>query len=586
MPADRQDSSLALRSAEAVRRAFEAYWHAFTLITLRAKPRFENRDWHGLQRDANERLALYPQAVTHAARGVRQILGTRADDKGLWARMRAAYAADILGMPNAELAETFFNSVTRRTFTTVGVDTHIEFVDWTQPPRGDDPAETLYRVFRREADTASVVRDILRAYPFQTRYENIKLDAHLAGDEIDAQWRAEHGDRPIDEIQILAPVFFRDQRAYLVGRVRGGGAHMPLVLALVNTSMGLILDAALTTEDEVSIVFSFTRAYFHVGVDDPSGVIRFLASIMPSKPVAELYTAVGCNKHGKTELYRALLRHLHQSHDRFEIAPGDAGLVMVVFTLPSYDVVFKVIRDRIPPPKTVARGDVMRKYELVFQHDRAGRLIDAAEFENLVLARDRFREDLLDELTSSAGLSVIVKGDRVDIRHVYTERRVTPLNLYLRRADETAAADAAVDYGQAIKDLAATNIFPGDLLLKNFGVTRHGRVVFYDYDELTLLNDCAFRDFPESPHDEDELRAEPWFHVGENDIFPQEFVRFLGLSGVARARFLDRHADLFDAEFWRGMQARHRAGEVVDIRPYRRRRRLRLKPGVPAGAGG
>src|SRR6185503_2509662 len=112
---------------------------------------------------------------------------------------------------------------------------------------------------------------------------------------------------------------------------------------------------------------------------------------------------------------------------------------------------------------------------------------------------------------------------------LYTERRMTPLNLYLREVDSRHAQDAIVDYGEAIKDLARTNIFPGDMLLKNFGVTRHRRVIFYDYDELCLLTTCHFRDLPAARDDLEETGAEPWYYVGPHDIFPEEFLTFLGL---------------------------------------------------------
>ncbi|MGH9577576.1 MAG: bifunctional isocitrate dehydrogenase kinase/phosphatase, partial [Terriglobales bacterium] len=326
-----------------------------------------------------------------------------------------------------------------------------------------------------------------------------------------------------------------------------------------------------------SIVFSFTHSYFHVEVERPHEVIHFLKSIMPLKRVAELYIALGENKHGKTELYRDLLRQLERSTDRFEIAPGDPGMVMVVFTLPSYDVVFKVIRDKIPFPKTTTRRDVLKKYQLVFNHDRAGRLADAQEFEHLAFARDRFSEALLADLMETAADSVVVGDGQVVIKHLYTQRRMTPLNLYLRDAEEGAAREVAVEYGQAIKDLAATNIFPGDLLLKNFGVTRHGRVAFYDYDELCALTDCNFRDMPEPRDVEEELASEPWFYVGDGDLFPEEFITFMGLQGTVREVFLQMHGDLLSAEFWRKMQERHSAGEVIDIFPYREGRRLRAK---------
>ncbi len=343
---------------------------------------------------------------------------------------------------------------------------------------------------------------------------------------------------------------------------------MPLTLALQHTAGGIDVDAVLLSADEVSIIFSFTRSYFHVEVHRPRDLVMFLKSIMPRKPIAELYIAIGYNKHGKTELYRDLIRHIETSTDKFEIAPGDRGMVMSVFTLPSFDVVFKVIRDRFAYPKTSSRRDVMDRYQLVFKHDRAGRLADVQEFEHLAFARERFSADLLAELAGEAAETVAIGTRMVEIKHVYVERRMTPLNLYIREAKLGDACNAIVDYGQAVRDLAATNIFPGDMLLKNFGVTRHGRVVFYDYDELCLVTDCNFRELPVASDEADEFGGEPWFYVGPSDIFPEEFINFMGLGGELRETFLKAHGEILTAQYWHGIQARHRAGELLDIIPY------------------
>ena len=310
-------------------------------------------------------------------------------------------------------------------------------------------------------------------------------------------------------------------------------------------------------------------------IDEPAPAVHFLHELMPGKPVAELYAALGHHRHGKTGLYRDLVRHLATCDDEFELARGERGLVMAVFTLPSYDVVFKVIRDRFGEPKTMTRETVLAKYQIVFRHDRAGRLVDAQAFEHLRFDRARFSAPVLEELQRTAASSLRVERDTVTLRHLYTERRLTPLDVYLREASVEATRAAALDYGQAIRDLAATNIFTGDLLLKNFGVTRHGRVVFYDYDELALLTDCHFRELPEPTCQEEETASEPWYYVGENDIFPEELLRFMGLRGEAMDAFLAVHADLLRVPFWRDMQARLRAGEIVEVFPYPAERRLR-----------
>ncbi len=574
---DQDNGSPARRCAEAIQHAFDTYQRDFKEITRRARSRFERQEWRGMQQDARERLDLYSRVITQIVGDVRRILGDSTQDRTLSARMKAGYTQSIARRTDFELAETFFNSVTRRIFATVGVDPKIEYVDSDFDTPSSPPHEPVYRTYVRRGAVVALVKDILADYSFSVAYEEIARDARSVAGQIEAQWQVVAGGRPIEAIEVLTPIFYRNKGAYLMGRIRGGNRLMPLALALLNTGQYIVVDAALLTEDEVSIVFSFTHSYFHVEVERPHDVIHFLKSLMPLKRVAELYIALGYNKHGKTELYRDLLRHLARSTDRFETAPGDPGMVMMVFTLPSYDVVFKVIRDKIPFPKTTTRRDVLRKYQLVFNHDRAGRLADAQEFEHLAFARDRFSEALLAELMDTAADSVSVGDGQVIIKHLYTQRRMTPLNLYLRDAKGAAAANAALEYGQAIKDLAATNIFPGDLLLKNFGVTRHGRVAFYDYDELCALTDCNFREMPQPRDLDEELASEPWFYVGDGDLFPEEFITFMGLQGSVREVFLQFHRDLLSTEFWRKMQERHTAGEVIDIFPYRETRRLRTK---------
>jgi isocitrate dehydrogenase kinase/phosphatase len=357
---------------------------------------------------------------------------------------------------------------------------------------------------------------------------------------------------------------------------------VPLVLALRNEPEGILVDAVLLTENEVSILFSFTRSYFHVDVARPYDLVRFLRRLMPRKRVAELYISIGQNKHGKTELYRDLLRHLHATDEQFEHATGTKGLVMIVFTMPGYDDVFKIIRDTFPPPKRTTRRAIMDKYRLVFQHDRAGRLMDVQDFQHLEFDRSRFTEELLDELVGEASATVRIQGESVIVSHVYVERRIVPLDVYVKDAIPAAAASAVIDYGQAIKDLASTNIFPGDLLVKNFGVTRHGRVVFYDYDELSSLLDVRFREVPEPRDEYDAMSADPWYSVSDRDVFPEEHEQFLGLTADLRSAFADTHGDLFRPEPWQRIQERIRAGELIEVFPYTETARL---PGSPDSRG-
>ncbi|HSM73147.1 MAG TPA: bifunctional isocitrate dehydrogenase kinase/phosphatase, partial [Desulfobacterales bacterium] len=377
-------------------------------------------------------------------------------------------------------------------------------------------------------------------------------------------------------LEVVRSVFYREMGAYLVGRLVTDRGEVPMALALLHPPGGIVVDAVLLTETAVSILFSFTRSYFHVDVPRPAEMVRFLRTLLPFKPLAELYISLGFDKHGKTVLYRDLLANTTVCGQPFRVSRGKRGLVMVVFDMPSYDMVFKLIRDRIAHPKETTRRKVIASYDFVFKHDRAGRLLDAQSFEHLQFDHACFDAPLLAELARSAARTVRIQADRVVIGHVYLERRVTPLDLYLQTASPEAARAVAVDYGNAIKDLARINIFPGDLLLKNFGVTRHGRVVFYDYDELCPLIACNFRRKPPSRRYEDEMAAEPWFAVGEADVFPEEFRPYLGLSGPLEAEFMAHHADLFDIDFWRQTQARIRSGERIHIFPYAAD--LRLQP--------
>lgn len=563
------DSRLANLGARAILEAFEAYHEGFKAVTRRAARRFVERDWPGLQADADERPDVRARELRAAVEALRALLGDRLDDRSLWASIKAVYSSSMAAREDWEIGETFYNSVTRRLFATVGVDPHIEFVDtdFSRPPT---PApHPIFRSFAPEGTVSGLLERVLASFWPRGDFEDLARDVALAAGRVEEAARALGFPSPPNAVEVLDPVFFRGKGAYLVGRVTWNGGFVPLVLALLNAAEGLIVDAVLTDENDVSILFSFTRSYFHVETERPHDVVLFLKSIIPLKRIAELYIAIGYHKQGKTELYRDLLRHLETSADRFEIAPGERGMVMTVMTLPSYDIVFKIIKDRFDEPKTTTRDEVMAKYRLVFTHDRAGRLLDAQEYEHLQFDRSRFAPELLEELARAASQTVLVEDDHVHIRHLYMERRLTPLNLFLRQADEAAARTAVIDYGYLFKDLASANIFPGDILLKNFGVTRHGRVVSYDYDELSLLSECVFRELPRPRDDEEAWGSEPWFYVGPNDLFPEEFRTFLGLGERWLAVLQQHHPWLFEAAWWRRMQERHRAGEVIHIFPYR-----------------
>jgi isocitrate dehydrogenase kinase/phosphatase len=566
-------SARARRHARVIADAFADFQAQFRAITHRARQRFEARDWHGGRDDAKARLTLYRRLVGHVEAATREALGDRLHDKPLWGQIRAAYSERIGSRCDAELAETFFNSITRRIFTTVGVDPSIEFVTTAidAPPAPDAP---VTRLFERDGSLAALFDRILAAYAHDAPYAHRRRDAVALATFVPDRLRRHGCTAAIDCIELVRSVFYRGIGAYLVGCMHVGSHRRPLAIALHHPLEGVLVDAALVTEDDVSILFSFARSYFRVQAAHPHALVQFLKRILPRKRIAELYIAIGYNRHGKTELYRDLLHHFSTTDDQFERAPGQRGMVMIVFTMPSYDMVFKIIKDRFDYPKTATKQSVKQRYDLVFQHDRAGRLVDAQEFEYLRLSRHLFADALLDELTDVAGHTVRVTADRVVIDHAYVERRVTPLDLYLRAQPAGRAKAALLEYGQAIKDLARTNIFPGDLLLKNFGVTRHGRVVFYDYDELCFLTDCIFRRKPTPRTHAEEMAHDAWFYVGPDDVFPEEFRTVLGLDADLMAALDARHGDLFAPDFWSQTKERVEEGAILPILPYPADRRL------------
>jgi len=565
-------SDLAVRCAKTTQQAFLEYQARFNAITQRARELFLARDWVTSFDDAAERLRFYNDVLDDLTDRIKNLMGVHLKEHKAWARTKLTYSSIIANSLAWEIAETFFNSLTRRVFSTDGVDQAIEFVDtdFDAPPM---PTQVdLARIYRGNS-----LPDLLLTALTDSFSEDCWSDLRATVESAAARIEESSGKniaRP--ELEIIPTVFYRGRGAYLIGRVLSGGEFsLPIALCLQHENeRGITLDAVLYGDVDLAILFSFTRSYFRVATECPYALVRYLRQLMPHKHLIDLYNAIGFHRHGKTEFYRDFIAHLRRSSDRFVNAEGVPGMVMVVFTLPSYDVVFKLIKDRFDFPKDSTREKVMQRYRLVFEHDRAGRLVEAHEFEHLRIARDRFQPALVDELLSDAPSIVKIDGDDVLIAHAYVERRIRPLNLFFKQCDPDAAAAAGRDYGQSIKDLAASNIFPGDLLTKNFGVTRHGRVVFYDYDELCFLTDCNFRDLPVATTPEEEMAAEPWFSVRQNDIFPEEFLQFLSFPDSALLALLEYHGELFRPDFWRTMQQRISDGEIPEIFPYRPERRL------------
>jgi isocitrate dehydrogenase kinase/phosphatase len=531
---------------------FRSYNEEFGRITRRAARNFLAEDWLAAQRDAIERIELYEQRVARCVAAVGGELQARRTEVAGWTEIKCAYGKLIARRPDSDFYSTFFNSVTRDLFGTVGVNKDVEFC---ATGAGRASGSVPIRVYHVAGSLPTAVRDILADLPFGERIVDLDGAVHRISAEIGRYFATGRQSGAPESVELIEPVFYRGLQAFVVGRLIGDGAITPLVLAFTNQQKNVQIDAVMLSRAEVGSLFGYARSYFHVDLPVVSAAITLLRSFMPRKPVDELYTVLGRAKQGKTERYFALQRHLDKSIDSFVHAPGDRGLVMIVFTLPSHDLVFKVIRDKFGAPKNTTRAEVIERYQFVFRHDRAGRLVDAQEFKRLRLPRSRFMPALADELLQEAGESCRIEGDDLIVEHCYIERRLRPLNLFLREAEPAAAESAIIDYGNALRDLAASDVFPGDLLLKNFGVTSHGRVIFYDYDELCRVSDCVFRDLPHARSEEEEASAEPWFHCGPRDVFPEQWLPFLCIPPALSEVFKRHHATLLTASWWRAQAA-------------------------------
>jgi len=531
---------------------FRLYNEEFGRITRRAAAHFLNEAWHAAQLDAVARIELYEIRVARCVAQLGEKLQSARCDLNHWVEIKRAYEILVARRPDGDFYHTFFNSVTRDLFGTVGVNRQVEFFETSV---GRASGAVPIRVYRVGASLPAAVREIIADLPFGAAMGNMDAAVHRISAEIGRFFHSGRYSGMPESIELIEPVFYRGMQAFVVGRLIADASLTPLVLEFTNRSLQVQVDAVMLSRAEVSSLFGYARSYFHVDLPVVSAAVTLLRSFMPRKPVDELYTVLGRAKQGKTERYYALQRHLDKSIDSFVHAPGERGLVMIVFTLPSHDLVFKVIRDSFGAPKTTTRAEVMERYQFVFRHDRAGRLVDAQEFKRLRLPRARFMPGLADELLRDASMSCRIEGEDLIIEHCYIERRLRPLNLFLREAEPAAAEAVILDYGNALKDLALCNVFPGDLLLKNFGVTGNGRVIFYDYDELCLLSDCNFRDLPQAQTDEEETSAEPWFYCGPHDVFPEQWLPFLSIPPHLKSIFMQHHSCLFTASWWRAQAA-------------------------------
>ncbi|TWG85240.1 isocitrate dehydrogenase kinase/phosphatase [Cupriavidus gilardii J11] len=586
-------SQIAYDVARTMLDGFDKHYRLFREVSHQAKLKFEAGDWLGLQQIQRDRIAFYNQRVHETTVTLQDEYDAENIEDGIWQQIKLHYIGLLTNHHQPELAETFFNSVCTRIlhrsyfnndFIFVRPAISTEYIENEESPMR--PTFRAYYPGSRDG-MADCFERIVHNFQLERPFEDLRRDIGYVVRAV-TETLGDFRIAPNFQIHVLSSLFFRNKSAFIIGRILNGDQTYPLAIPIVHAPSGrLALDTVLMRTEQLLILFSFTHSYFMVDMEIPSAYVTFLRDIMPRKPRAEIYTSLGLQKQGKNLFYRDFLHHLQHSSDRFIIAPGIRGLVMLVFTLPSYPYVFKVIKDFYPAPKETTRELVQSKYQLVKRHDRVGRMADTLEYSNVAFPLSRFDDALVRELEQHAPSMIEYQRardgtDEIVVRHVYIERRMTPLNIYLQEGSDEQVEHGILEYGNAIKELMAANIFPGDMLYKNFGVTRHGRVVFYDYDEIEYLTDCNIRRVPTPRNEEEEMSGEVWYSVGRHDIFPETFRTFLLGDARVRAAFLRHHADFFDPALWQGHKDRLLAGHVHDFYAYHANERFVNRYGNPA----
>ena len=565
----------AVAVAQVMLEGFDRHYGLFRYNAQQAKNRFESGHYQAIRRLASDRITFYDQRVTEACDRLSTTFGAEMLNEGVWPDVKKAYIMLLTDHRQPELAETFFNSVTTRLLAKEYFRNEYLFVRpavSTDYLDSDPPSYRIYYPKQRgiRKTLIDMAVDLGMACPWENIDRDLRLVLKAACHDLKRPFWAE-GDL---QIHVLRGLFFRNKGAYVIGRIMNDGEPIGFAAPILRNASGqLYLDTVIFDPEQISVLFSFARAYFMVDMEVPSAYVQFLRSMMPNKPKSELYTMLGLQKQGKTLFYRDFLHHLKHSTDRFCLAAGIEGLVMLVFTLPSFPYVFKIIKDK--RSKDVSREFIASKYQLVKLHDRAGRMADTWEYSNVDFPAERFESSLIEKIRAFAPKMLEMVDGREVIKHVYIERRMIPLNLYLEHATEQEVDHAVKEYGDAIRQLVAANIFPGDMLYKNFGMTRHRRVVFYDYDEIQYLTECNFRRIPPPRTPEDEMASEPWYNVGPNDVFPEEFEQFLLGQARLRKPFMKYHAELLQADYWSAQQQRIRNGILDDVFPYPEELRFR-----------
>ena len=569
---------IASKLARSVFAGFEAMFSQFLNITLGAQSRFEQRQYHSVQSAMRERLQVYEREVKNVSEAVRVIAYAELTCPQTWQLAKNIYGDMVQNHENKPIAHTFFNS----TFGAIWDDKKIRTVHlfvlkakYRSEPRS---YESLVSRVSLHNGFNNAVKTLITNQVFRVPFSHLELD--VATLQSTLMQGAKQQCKQVYElinlndgyIEYANSLFFRNKACYLIGRcIAKNGDNMPFAIAILNTDEGLKLDAVMMGADQLSLLFGFARTYFMVDTDKPARYVDYLSVLMPHKQRFELFNAIGFIKHAKTEFYRYKVDTTKNSPANFKYvtAPGTPGMVMLVFTIEGLDYVYKVIKDKFSAPKTATKAQVIDKYNFVKQADRVGRLVDTHEFRYLAFDLSRFSEELLEQMKSQIGSSIVISGKALILKHVYVERKMTPLNLYINQCDNKTLERVMHDYGKAIKELAGANIFPGDMLMKNFGVTRWGRVVFYDFDEICPLTDCNFRDVPQTQNALEELSSNSYFDIAENDIFPSQFKVFFSANEVAFNYFNNEHSNLFLATFWQDCQQQVHNGYLPDVYPYK-----------------
>lgn len=559
------DTQLVKKVAYQILAHFDKSYRWFTRITRGAQERFEQGKWKETQVASKERITIYEQSLSDTVAEIYHLTAVHKKDEVFWQQLKRVFAQQLEGHPQFELAETFYNSVIGRLFKHHKIDNSLMFVLPSRCYLPGQDREKVVNSFDTTTTVAEMYRSIFKRYRYNIPFEN--YDRDMQNLEVALRKRLNKAQlASVHTVEILKPTFYRGKAAYLIGRICMPEETLPFVISLQRSDNGqLFVDALLTERKDLSVTFGFARSYFMADTQNPAEVAAFLQELLPNKKHFELYMALGHYKHGKTVFYRNFLQHMDDSNDKFEAAPGIRGLVMMVFHLPSYGVVFKIIKDEFAESKKITREHVKDCYRLVKMSDRVGRMADTHEYVNFRFPLARMDSALIEELKATCASSLTFTDDELIIKHLYIERKMTPLNLYLQQeTDETKIYNALNELGLCIKQIAMANIFPGDMLHKNFGITRHGRVIFYDYDEICLMHQRNFRELPKS----DDPYAIDTLSVAPNDVFPEQFEHFIVGKRQLKAILKQLHGDLMTPEYWRMVQMKCARGDVQHFTPY------------------